>query len=178
MTARPPCRLFSASLVLLLALAGCNIVAPIAVVFEGPQMTPPEYVLQDRATVVFVDDHNTVIGYNVDSVRRSIADTITSRLLEEKVLARMIRPQDAMLLSASSDRHDNLLSIEDIGRKVGADQVIYLNMHAFTGSVDGVQARPIGVCLVKVIDVQEQRRLTTLPEDAVSIGHPYRHHVN
>jgi hypothetical protein len=65
---------------------------------------------------------------------------------------------------ATSDRHGELMPIDAIGRAVGAEQIIYVQMLAFSGSPDGATPRPTAMCRVRVIDVAERTRLYPPPD--------------
>jgi hypothetical protein len=139
--------------------AGCNIVAPAYFLLHGPPKTPAAYELEDRPTIVFVDDRNNAIPRNSATLRRSIADHTSEDLMTREILTTTIRPQDAISLARQSDRFDEVMSIEELGRAVGAEQVIYVQMLAFTETVDGATPRPAAACEVKVIDVVNRYRL-------------------
>ena len=160
-------RFITAMILLLLAAAsgGSNILGPVAYFVEGPPTVDAEYLLPDRPTVVFVDDRANVIGSNAPALRRAIADKVSEELMVKKLVAITFSPRDAMGAAASKDRHEELMPIDAIGRAVGAEQVIYVEMLAFTGSPDGVTPRPTAVCRVRVIDVTERTRLYP-PEDS------------
>lgn len=157
---------FAAAAVLALAAllaGGCNIVAPVAYIVQGPPRTPALYEPPDRPTLVFVDDRANTIPRNADAIRRLVADTASRRLMTEKVITTTIRPQDAIALAKQHDRHESVLPIDEIGRLVGAEQVIYIRMLAFRETADGTP-RPYAAAQVKVIDVVEQVRLYPPPE--------------
>jgi hypothetical protein len=143
--------------------AGCNIVGPAAAVLSGPPQRDAEYILPDVPTVVFVDDRGNTIGSNARTLRKEIADKVSADLMEKKVLATTILPRDAMGVVAAHDREGDLLPIDAIGREVGADQVIYVEMIAFQGSSDGMSPQPYAACRVRVIDVNARQRL--FPDD-------------
>lgn len=145
-------------------LAGCNILGPAAYLTMGQPKTGAQYELVDRPTIVFVDDRMNAIPVNSSRVRRMIADKVTMDLMNEEILTQTIKPRDAMALARNSDREGSLLSIEALGDRVGAEQVIYVEMMSFRGSPDGVTPRAIGLCRVKVIDTANRSRLFPPPE--------------
>lgn len=152
------------SLSLAIALSGCNILGPLAYFAEGPPSVNAEYTLPDRPTVVFVDDRANVIGSNAPAIRRAIADKASEDLMVKKLVTTTISPRDAMGVVATSDRHGELMPIDGIGRAVGAEQIIYVQMIAFSGTSDGVTPRPTAICRVRVIDVAERERLYPPPD--------------
>ena len=143
------------------ALIGCNIAGPIYAVVAGPPTVEAEYVLTDRPTVVFVDDRSNTIGSNARVMRAAIADKVAEDLMVKEVIApeNMISPRDAMGIVGREDRHSSLMPIDAIGRAVGAEQIIYIEMAAFTSSPDGAIPRPTSACRVRVIDVPQRQRL-------------------
>jgi len=156
-----------AQAVVLLLVGGCNIVGPASYIVGGTGDVEAEYVLPDVPTVVFVDDRANVV--NPVSLRRVIADRISQDLMEEKVLTLTISPQDAMAVAKQRERANEIMSIEDIGRAVGAKQVIYVQMMQFRDTPDGSTPRPAGMCQVKVIDVESQQRTYPAKESKDSV---------
>jgi hypothetical protein len=58
--------------------AGCNIVTPIAYLVGGLPKVDPIFVLEERKTVVFVDDRANVISSSGRSIRLTIAEAVTN----------------------------------------------------------------------------------------------------
>ena len=54
------------------AMSSCNILSPAAYLAMGQDKAPAKYVLEDRSTVVFVDDRNNAIPVNSTRVRGTI----------------------------------------------------------------------------------------------------------
>lgn len=152
-------RLVLAALTTLVAVAGCNIVAPIAYIIEGAPDVEPQYVLADVKTVVFVDDRDSIIPLSSQQMRQIIAERVTRDLLDKEIVLQMIDPRDAQGLALRSDRHGKPLSLAAIGEGVGAEQLIYIEMRIFTETPDGVTPRPTANCEVKVLDLIEGRRV-------------------
>ena len=148
--------MLSALFVFPISMHGCNIVTPIAYLALGTGNVEAEYVLPDVPTVVFIDDRANVV--NPVSLRRVIADKVSQDLMTEKVLTMTISPQDAMAVAKQQERANEIMSIEDIGKAVGAKQVIYVQMMQFKDTPDGTTPRPVGMCQVKVIDVESRQR--------------------
>lgn len=139
--------------------SGCNIVAPAAYIVAGTGKVDAQYELPDRKTVVFVDDRANVIRFNTFATRQAIAESVTMDLMKEKILTDTIRPADAVAYARANDRYENPLAIDELGRELGAEQVIYIEMIGFTMSADGVSPRPASRCRVRVIDVENRERL-------------------
>jgi hypothetical protein len=149
-------KMFRASLILavatagLLLPAGCNIVTPIVYAIEGPGQIDAELVLEDRPTVVFIDDRSNLLS--PITLRRDIADTVSKELMRHAKLTVTIRPVDAMAVARRLDTNDEPMAIDRIAREVGAEQIIYVQMLAWRRTPDGFTPRPTAACSVQVID--------------------------
>jgi hypothetical protein len=137
-------------------LAGCNIVAPAYAIASGPAKKPAEFILEDRPTLVFVDDRSNVMSRR--NLRRQIADRISEDLMVHHAVTQTISPRDGMAV-ANEETHGKPMPIDAIGRAVGAEQVIYIEMQAFALSADGTTPMPKARCAVKVIDVANRMKL-------------------
>ncbi len=149
--------------VVVLLPAGCNIVAPAVVMFSPPPSRPAEYQLADRPTVVFVDDRGNKLPRR--NLRVMIGDAIAQQLMIEEVLTDTITTRDALAV-ANRETDDALLSMEDIGRAVGAEQLIYVQMTGYVDSFDGIRRRPAASCEVSVIDISNRARLFPTSDSA------------
>ena len=140
----------------LLIAGGCAAVGFVAkAVADNPDI-PPAYELSDHSTVVFVDDPTHLLP-NL-TVGSTIAQRITSDLRTNKAVARLIEPTTIDDLRAA-DAGFAQMPVDVVGRRVGADQVIYVLVDSFTlGDEHGVY-RPLGSARVKVIDVAGRRRI-------------------
>ena len=144
--------------------AGCNIAGPAAYFITGTGTVPAQYELLDRPTVVFVDDRGNVIPLSSRNMRVVIADRVTEELLKRELLTTMIAPRDAIGAAAANDRHSDLLSVGEIGRLAGVEQVIYIEMVSF-GGASGEIPVPTAIARVRVIDVPNRVRLFPTGED-------------
>jgi hypothetical protein len=145
------------------ALGGCNIVTPAAYIIHGPPQVDAEYTLADRPTVVFIDDRENLV--NPVSFRRVIADKVSQDLMVKKLVTRTISPQDAMMLASRRDSASDVMPIDAIGRAVGAEQVIYVEMLGFADHMEGGVPRAVALCRVRVIDVEKRERLFPAPSE-------------
>ncbi len=145
------------------AMSSCNILSPAAYLALGQSKTPAKYVLQDRPTVVFVDDRNNAIPVNSTRVRGTIAQTVTTEIMEHDLVSQTISARDALAVARSRDRDGKLLSMGTIGDMVGAEQIIYIEMLSFRGSPDNRTPRPSAACRLKVLDVVSRIRLFPHP---------------
>jgi hypothetical protein len=140
---------------------GCNLVGPAAYIIEGPPTIEAQHTLADVPTLVFIDDRNSMVS--PASLRRVIADKTSEDLMVKKLVSTTISPQDAMSFAAQVERHSQIMSIEEIGKKVGAKQVIYVHMLQFNDQVD-YTPQPTAVCRVHVIDVENRVRTFPPPD--------------
>lgn len=156
-----------------ITLAGCNILTPAAYVLVGTGSIEPEYVLEDRPTLVYIDDLNNVVDQSgvlsPREVRLDIAERVSRELMTRELVLTTISPRDGMAIARAKDRHNDLMPIDAIGRAAGAAQVIYIQILTFSSTADGFQPRPFGSCRVRVIDVDNRQRLFP-PEDSDDVA--------
>lgn len=143
-------------------LGSCNIVGPAAYIIGGQPKVAAQYALSDRPTVVFVDDPKNLLPDR--SLRRLIGDKVSQELMVRKLITTTISPADALAV-AGRERFGEQMPIDAIGRAVGAEQVLFIDMVSFSLSPDSVTPRPIGACQVKVIDVTNRERLFPSADD-------------
>ena len=137
-------------------LAGCNLVAGATMLVKGPPTVAAAYRLPEATTVVFVDDRTNVLPRRV--LRETIGRAAEGELLRKTVVPDMVSSRSADL-AVSQETLDEPLTIAQIGAAVGADQVIYVTIDAFTLSADGATLLPQAVLRVKVIDVATSERI-------------------
>lgn len=138
-------------------LPGCNIVGPIAVLASPPPTQDAEYKMADRVTAVYVDDRKNVL--NDRGLRMFIGDRILEHLMRNKVLKDSIKTSSTMA-AAGSERAGALKPLEQIGKEVGAAQLIYVEIMSFGLEPDAAGApRAQATVRVKLIDVENRVRL-------------------
>lgn len=138
--------------------AGCNIVAPVALLVHGPEKTEAKFALPpDKPTVVFVDDRNSVLPSR--AIRQRISKAAEKTLIASKVLTVDMISSDAIFPVAASERFSKPKSIAEIGKAVGAKTIIYATVDTFALTTDGAEFAPIAKLRVKVIDVETEARL-------------------
>jgi len=140
----------------MLAVAGCNIVAPIAYAIEGPPKVAAEHRLADIPTVVFVDDRKNILTRT--ALRNTIGDTVAQTLMQQKLVTRTFSTGDAVAIARRQESERALMPMDAIGRAVGAEQVIYVNIIMFGLTSDGFSPRPTAVAEIRVIDVEGRQR--------------------
>jgi hypothetical protein len=83
--------------------------------------------------------------------------------MARKIVTRTISPHDAMSLASRHDTHKNVMPVDALGRAVGAEQIVYVEMLVFQDS-EGQVPRPVAACRVRVIDVENRERLFPPPD--------------
>ncbi|HBS28480.1 MAG TPA: hypothetical protein DEB06_03290 [Phycisphaerales bacterium] len=147
------------SVAAMLSLGGCNIVGPLYVVASGPPKTPAAVELdEDRNHVIFIDDFRSRLPRR--SLRTLMAESAETTLLEKGVLSseRLISSAAASRV-ASGETADERLPIADVGKRIGADVVIYVTVDGWLLSRDGQSAAPAVLTRVKIIDVAQNKRV-------------------
>ena len=147
------------------AMFSCNILAPAAYIIGGQDKVDAQYALADRPTVVFVDDPNNLLPDR--ALRRIIGDKVAQELMVRKLVTTTISSADALAV-AGRESYGQKMAIDAIGRTVGAEQVVFIDMVSFSLSPDNVTPRPQGACYLKVIDVANRERLFPTADDGFS----------
>ncbi|MFI4854105.1 MAG: hypothetical protein ACIAQF_03875 [Phycisphaerales bacterium JB065] len=148
------------------ALAGCNVVAPVAMVIEGPPTVPAVYELDpERPTVIFIDDRHNVLPKR--SLRTDIARVTEKVFLDSKIIfaGNLIDHRSAMRVAAREDPNDPL-SIVEVGRRVGAEVVIYISFNDFAITRDRVSVHPLCNAEVMIFDTVSNTKLLPQGEGA------------
>ena len=138
-------------------LCSCNIASTVAYVTAPNPVTEAEYELKDTSTVIFIDDRRNWVS--PVRLRRIIGDTASEGLLKEELVTDVISPRDATAAARQLDRGPRPVGIDRVGEMVGAKQIIYVEMVGFSLSQDGITPEPYAACRVRVIDLNEQKRM-------------------
>ncbi len=142
---------------LLLSLAACNIAGP-ALFLVSDDRTPAVHELDPKRTaVVFIDDRNSVLPMR--TLRDRIAKAAEAQILKEKLLEVDLISSDSLQSIIAAERFSRPQSIAQIGRSVGADQVIWATVDTFRLTPDGSTHAPSAILRVKVIDSKTGERL-------------------
>ncbi len=142
----------------LLATVGCEGPGAIARVVTGPDRVPAAYELPHRPTVIVCDDRDGVtdrvtILSMVEAYTRQ--QLLTEAGFEEMLL---INPQDvADLRSQLGERWDQA-GLGAIGRRLDAEQVVYVSIEQWGLSDEGTLFRPTALMRIKVIDATTGQR--------------------
>jgi|GEM_PF-4401229 len=149
------------ALMLLLAVlaastTGCNILAPAIVIFGGPPKIPAEHSLDRQRTVaVVIDDPDSIVpslGY-----RRVMLATVQERLAERAKVREVIDSRDTMAVLQRDSARERM-SLVEIGRAIGAEQVVWARVEGFSLAASTGEYRPNAQLRVKVIDVTENEK--------------------
>lgn len=140
-----------------LTVAGCNLAMPIAYIVGGLPPTPAAYTLpKNKMVLVYIDDrHNRVSPANL---RQIIAQKASEELMVQNLVRSTIEPRDAIAI-VRRESHKKPMAIDEIGKEVGAELVIYVEMEAFAITPDGYTPQPTAICQIRVIDVEQRVRL-------------------
>ncbi|MFO0962829.1 MAG: hypothetical protein U0625_07970 [Phycisphaerales bacterium] len=137
---------------------GCNYVTPAMWIAQGPGKKPAEFTLPiDKKTVVFVDDRKNTI--NRLQLRSALADDVGQTIRSLNLVNEVVSGRELIAYVRRNETSSKRVSIEELGRSVGADVVIYIEMTQFTLAPDGATPKPTASALVKVVDVKERTRL-------------------
>ncbi len=142
------------------ALPGCS-AAGFAAVATGASRVKPIFKLEDRTTLVLVDDPANLLGdpslVNVVAARASFA------LVENKAVKQIIKPATVNDLRATLGADFENTPVALIGREVGADQVIHVVIEDAVLAGEPGLLRPTAMFEVKVIDAVGNKRIFPAP---------------
>ena len=142
-----------------LALAGCDQIGTAIYLIEGPPRQEAVFDLDERrTTVVLVDDRAGVLPRR--SLLRDIGGAVDQTILDQRLVndGNLISSRSA-LNAARGETRTQMKSIVDIGREVGADVVIYVEVIGFGLTRDGQGVWPFAVFDVKLFDTVANERI-------------------
>ncbi len=159
-----PGRILQIALLSLPALlgAGCEGIKYMAAVMAPAEKVKPLYNLPaDKKILVFVDDIRHPLTY--EAVKTDLAQRV-GRLLVQHKMAKEVIPPDKLLDLASSMQSFNQMPIPDVGSKLGADLVLYIEIDHFSLRESNDSPLWLGrfVARVKIVDSKVGR---IWPED-------------
>ncbi len=155
-------------LLALLPIAGCNIAAPVFFAVHGPPKTKALTSLDSsRKTVVFIDDLRSNLPRR--SLRHVIAEGAEQELMQRGVVAEanMISSR-SVIHEAGLETYSERLSIVELGRRVQAEVVIYVEVLDWTLSREGGGLAPQARLGLKIIDTLADERV--FPTTAGAFG--------
>lgn len=139
--------------------AGCNYLGAAALIVGGlPKIEAKHELDPERPTVIFIDDRDNAAPRR--SLRVSMGLEADQTLIEKKAVNQeaMIASQSALSI-ATSERQGAPRSIASIGRAVGAEVVIYVELDSFILTRDGMSMEPEVSARVKVLDLTTNQRV-------------------
>lgn len=110
-------------------IGGCAPFGFLVASFLPPPKIPAQYELPERATVlVFPDDPSHRLEY--PPVRAMVAERVARALREQELVADVV-PYNRLLSLQSRTTEFNRIPIHEVGRQLGADTVIYVEIDSF-----------------------------------------------
>ncbi len=155
MTSRPAAALLL--LLMLTSLTGCG-EGYLAQLIHGPDKVPAAYTLAARPTLIFVED--PAGRFRDPNLPAVVAVNIEHNLKQNKALEASIVPaRDVADLQSQLGDQFAKLPIDELGRRLGAEQVIYVLIDDVTLQTMAGVFRPTALAQVKVIDATTGQRL-------------------
>jgi hypothetical protein len=119
--------------VLLVALAmsqcSCAVIKYAVAKFAPPEKVEPEFAVpKGKTALVFVDDMLNPLSY--PTLKAELSKMVGEELVKNEVVAKVI-PYDRLADLASSMPTFNSLAVGEIGQKLGADLVFYVQIDEF-----------------------------------------------
>ncbi len=152
-------RNFAPLLLCVLAISACEQAAVLSEAIRGPEKIGPLYVLPDVPTLVMIDDPQHHLSN--PGLARQIATTAVHYLSfhETLITASFIDPKELSKLEAELGRRWATTPIDEIGRRLGAKQIIYAKINSAKFHFVDTLYRPEATIEVKVIDADTGKRL-------------------
>ena len=141
----------------MLALSGCQLPLAIMEKMFPKDRVPPQFKLPaGKVVLVFPDDVERPVSY--PPVKRRLAEKINELLMEKKLAARTV-PHDRLTELRGLEPDFDRMHVPTVGRKCGADLVVYLAIDRFTLKETPIEAFWRGRLdvRVKVVDVGKGR---------------------
>lgn len=152
----------------LITVSGCGLAGFIAHVV-APEQTAPVYDLPVARTVVLVDDTNNQLGDPTNTgviAQQMLFDLVQSKKLTEEQIVdyKFVRELEAKL-----DKDFDSTPVDQIGKSLGADIVIHVNVDFVEMSTQPGIIEPKALVTLKVIDVNKAVRLFPEPSPMTDI---------
>jgi hypothetical protein len=145
-----------------LGVSGCNYAIPAMWVLQGPPKKPAVFTLpKDQKTTVFVDDRKNIVSRT--QLRAQLADDIASELKRQGIATNVVSGRELIGLVRKNETSTKRITIEELGKSVGAEIVIYVEMVSFDLMPDGASPKPGASARIKVVDVAKKERLFPPP---------------
>lgn len=145
------------------AIAGCGGFTFLAQAIF-PDKIRAVYPLEDRVTLVMVDDPELRLRDPI--VAGQIGDRMRQDLQKAGAVREFVSVQRLNELIAEAGNEYERISIDRVGRDLGAEQVIHVSIDSLSMGSDMGVMRPAATVTVKVIDVARGKRLFPAPKPA------------
>lgn len=151
------------TLAFLAALGGCEAPAFIAETAGIGGKVKPVFDLPNRPTLVLVDDPQNHLGD--PTLRTVIAANVAHHLADQKVItSKPIAGKEVTELAARVGQDAfSRMPIAQVGRELGAEQVLYIDVEAVSLQPAPGMYRPTASLEIKVVDVATNTRLYPEP---------------
>lgn len=138
---------------------GCNYVGAAYVLVHGPPKIPAQFQLDpNRKTVILIDDLSNRVPKR--SLRDQIGRSADETLLTNKVVNQgMLISAESARRAAAADSAENRMSAVEVGRRVGAEVIIYVTMTGWTLQREPGIISPASAAHIRVIDCVRNERL-------------------
>jgi len=111
-------------------MAGCQLFPYLVAQFAPPKKVKALYKPQSKKKfLVFVDDYYEVADY--EPIKGELTEQLNQQLLERKIASETIR-HERLLELVDATSHFNRLSVSEVGRKLGAETVLYVLIDKFS----------------------------------------------
>ncbi len=147
---------------MMLAATGCQLAGGAAYALMGPPAVPAVYTPPQRSTLIFIENfrHPSLVRLSGEQLERELAD----QLREHKIAPTI----DAAALQRLRDQRDARLSgmsIAQVGSKIGADQILYVELQQADLEGDGDLVRGTVAVRVRWVDSQTAKTLWPASSD-------------
>jgi hypothetical protein len=143
--------LATSGLATLLVLCGCNVLGIVTAKSNGAEEVPAQYVPAKDSLLVLAESYGAAPSAGIDTQYLGFA--LTKNLREHEIAPTIDPKVLTQLRDANGDQY-NKMTIDSIGRAVGAKQVLYVQI--ITAQVDqpngGDQVRGAMAAKVRIVD--------------------------
>lgn len=135
----------------LCAVGGCNVIGAAMYKFSPPPEVPAKYTLKNVPTVVLVENYRNP---DLSANESELLGRYVQEKLSDKKLVTIVPSEKILDLKNTRPSEYSRMTIPDIGKAVGAEQVIYIDLQAAgVGSMAGdFMYKGKGAAAVKVVD--------------------------
>lgn len=150
----------SAAVLLAVLAQGCAGPGFLADLFKGPGKVKAQYTLPDQPTLILVDDPQHLLGG--PAMPGVVANNIAYHFQQQKkpvINAPLISQQALDTYAATHGDQFAATPIDQVGRDLGADTVLYVLVKSVEMNVAGSVYHPEAAVEVKVIDALDGQRL-------------------